>query len=60
MNFDHLVLVLMVWKGVGSNNMPFLFFPSRSRTTASCAKRIYGSTEIQLSNVSFPPGAIRP
>jgi ATP-dependent helicase/nuclease subunit A len=33
-------------------NCNFLFFPSLPRTTASCAKRIYGSTEIQLPNVN--------
>jgi hypothetical protein len=31
----------------------FRFFPSPPRTAASCAKRISGSTEIQLSNVNL-------
>jgi hypothetical protein len=33
----------------------FLFSPSLPRTAASCAERIYGSTEIQLSNVNCAP-----
>jgi hypothetical protein len=33
----------------------FQFFPSLPRTAASCAERIYGSTEIQLSNVNRTP-----
>jgi hypothetical protein len=37
----------------------FRFFPSLPRTAASCAERIYGSTEIPLSFVNSPPSAGR-
>jgi hypothetical protein len=43
---------LKVKKGASSNKLQFSVFPSPPRTAAACAERIYGSTEIQLSNVN--------
>jgi hypothetical protein len=46
-------------KGVSPNQLQFSIFPIAPRTAASCAQRIYGSTEILLSFVNSPPGAGR-
>jgi len=43
---------LKVQKDVIPTICNFRFFPSPPRTAASCAQRISGSTEIQLSNVN--------
>ena len=46
-------------KSINPTICNFRFFPSLPRTAASCAERIYGSTEIPLSFVNSPPSAGR-